>query len=136
MIGWALLLVACGSYGLQPMMTDDGAKLTTDPAWELAFGKQSTTAGTVTGTITLLSSGEAPLTIQDVWLESDENGIFDLGELPFPRTIEPGDEVPVNVLFSPQRAERYTGTLYIEFGEEGRTAERNLVGSGCDPRNC
>jgi hypothetical protein len=133
---WLLLLVACGSYGLEPMMSDDGGTLKTDPAWELAFGKRATTAGTVSEPITLISSGESPLTVQDVWLESEESGIFDLGELPFPRTLEAGEEMPVNVLFTPERAERYTGTLYIEIGDGGRVAERNLVGAGCNPRDC
>lgn len=131
-IPFLLLAVGCGQMGMSELVDEDAENwLSFDPDGEISFGKSSPNAKSVEKQVTLSAQGEAAVTVADLWIDSDAKHVFYLdGELPFPRVMDPGDTIPVDIRFMPESSGGYKGTLVVEL-EDGRVMERNLTGSGC-----
>lgn len=131
------LFLACGHYGLETVAEHlSGPRLATEPAGSVAFGRQEASGRTYSEELYLLSAGDEEVYVADLWVESDEAGVFDVGDLPFPRSLDVGAEMPVNILFTPDDDTRYEGSVFIEVGWDGKVIERTLSGTGCSPRDC
>jgi hypothetical protein len=134
---WFTLLTACGHYGLETVAENlSGPRLSTDPAGSVSFGRQEASGRTYSEELYLVSAGDEAVYVADMWIESEERGVFDVGDLPFPRSLDPGAEMPVNILFTPEDDARYEGSVFIEIGWDGKIIERTLSGTGCSPRDC
>ncbi len=136
MLVLVLTLAACGNFGLAVVDGDvAGSRLTTDPVNELAFGRRAVD-GTHSEQLYLRSEGTTPVYVADLWVESPDAGVFSTGDLPLPRELEPGAELPVQIRFTPDDDTRFEGTILIQVGREGRVLERSVVGTGCAARDC
>jgi hypothetical protein len=97
----AALLPGCGSYGLTEAGLEGelGARLSIFPAAEVQF--PVTPAGGITWSdITLISSGDEPVWIEEIWLEGEGADEFYLpDELPVPAELLPGAEMPLTLRF-------------------------------------
>lgn len=127
-----LLAAGCGQMGMSELVDEDADTwLSFDPDGEISFGKVSPSGKSVEQQVTLSAQGEAPVTVSDLWIECETKDVFYLdGELPFPRVMDPGDTIPVDLRFMPKTAGGFRGTLVVELAD-GRVMERNLTGSGC-----
>jgi hypothetical protein len=128
-----LSLAGCGSFGLDPLGGDEGdAFVTIEPAGQIRFDRASPSGRSQSEEVTIVSSGGVPVYVADVWVESSTANVFYTGnELPFPKTMDPGEELPVVIRFAPVAAGTFHGTLVVEAGTEGAVLERQLVGEGC-----
>lgn len=126
-------LVACGTFGLVEGYAGEGlgALLATDPDELVEFGETAPNAKSQKMDVQFVSAGDDALYVADAWIESAEEGVFTSGELPFPRTLQPGEAIPVHLRFKPNAQGAFTGTLLIEVGNEGEVVERTLSGEGC-----
>lgn len=128
-----LLLAGCGDFGLQELASTEGeGMLTLDPDGEIRFGQASPHGRATTMEVRFISSGTQPVQVADAWVESATADAFSTpGELPLPRRLAPGDEMPVTLRFDPAAQGSFHGTLVIELGPEGTLLERTLTGQGC-----
>lgn len=80
--------------------------------------------------------GNEPVYVTDAWIESGAEGVFRIsGEaLPFPRLIQPGTVIPVEIKFKPSAAGEFRGTFVVTT-ETGVVVERGLLGTGCADGN-
>lgn len=131
-----LALVGCGDFGLVAAGGGEGAAfVAVEPQGQIRFDQASPDGRSQAEEVMLVSDGDLPVYIADVWVESSTASVFFTNEdLPFPKTLEPGASIAVTVRFAPVSAGTFHGTLVIETGTEGTLLERPLVGEGCsDP---
>ena len=130
-----LLAPACSGAGLSPLSEDalsDGALLTVEPAGDVGFGAVPIN-GQLTGekTLTLLSEGDEPVTIDDITLSAETPAAFWIDpELTVPFGVQPGESRTVTLYFQPDTVGSYTGEVQVIDG--ARTLIRRLIGQGCD----
>lgn len=129
------VLGACGELGLVGASEGGEAQVGIEPEGQIRFDRASPSGRSQSEEVLVVSSGDAPVYVADVWVESSTaNVFFTNDELPFPKNMEPGEEIPVTVRFAPAAAGTFHGTLVIESGLEGALLERQLIGEGCsDP---
>lgn len=134
---FALLpLCACGEVGLVEDVDAIGeALVTVEPQGQIRFDRASPEGRSQSEEVLIVSSGDADVYISDVWVESSTASVFYTeNDLPFPKYLDPGEEIPVTIRFAPVAAGTFNGTLVVESGLEGALLERALVGEGCsDP---
>lgn len=126
-----LLVAACGPVGLVDNSEEPGEGLVViEPLGKVEFGGASPYGRSVSQTVVASSVGEAPVRVESAYTESDVDGVFYVGNDPFPLTLRPEEEVSFEVRFLPEDRGTVRGTLVLE-GEEGPVAERTLIGTGC-----
>lgn len=128
-------LSGCGSFGLVEVGGDEGALVAVSPEGQIRFDEASPSGRTQAEEVMLSAGGDLPVYIAAAWVESEEGVFFTGDTLPFPRTLDPGEELPITVRFAPDDAGTFHGTLVIETGTEGALLERTLVGEGCADSN-
>lgn len=128
-----LLLTGCGQLGLVESMDESGEALVSlEPAGQIRFDRASPEGRSQSEEVLIVSSGDASVYVADVWVESSTARVFYTeSELPFPKYLEPGAEIPVIVRFAPAAAGTFYGSLVVESGVDGAVLERQLVGEGC-----
>lgn len=129
-------VVACGEVGLVEYVGDDGeALVAVEPQGQIRFDRASPEGRSQSEEVLIVSAGDASVYVADVWVETSTASVFYTGnELPFPRYLDAGDEIPVVIHFSPVAVGTFHGTLVVESGLQGALLERQLVGEGCsDP---
>jgi hypothetical protein len=128
-----LLLTACGTVGLsQNVVADGDALVSVDPAGQIHFDEASPSGRSQSSEIVVSSLGDVPAYVADAWIESSTDGVFFTGDdLPFPKSMDPGEEIPITVRFQPTAAGTFHGSLVIESGLDGTLIERALIGKGC-----
>jgi hypothetical protein len=128
-----VLLPGCGSFGLVEDATADGAPLVSvDPDGQIRFDDASPSGRSATEQVVVMSLGDASAYVASVWVETSTDGVFYTNDdLPFPKTMAPGEEIPITVHFQPTAAGTFHGSLVIESGTDGTLLERQLLGSGC-----
>lgn len=81
--------------------------------------------------VQISNTGQAVLTIADITINADQNGIFELGELP--TTLGIDETAEVNVTFTPANYLTYTGTLTVESDADDHPVEVvTLTGTGIE----
>lgn len=136
----AVLLVGCGSPGLEPMteggqLTADGeGKLRLTPATALTFGTRSPVAEAAEKSLLLTVEGGSSVRVVEAYLDSTTSRAFTLpGTLGLPLVLQPGDQADLPVEFLPYAAGSYFGDLVVVMVEEGEERELSvaLEGEGC-----
>ncbi len=84
--------------------------------------------------ILVASVGDMPITVEEAWVEVTDPNVFFVGALPFPKRLEPGEDIGFEVNFEPQDNGIFYGTLVVTF-DDGTTLERNVRGAGCEDDN-
>lgn len=111
--------------------TDARGWISFDPEGELSFGMVSPAAGEVSQRVTVLANGDAGVEVVDAWVESDSPRVYRLADgSPFPARLDPGDGMPIEVVFDPKERASYHGSFVVELGD-GNTKTLNITGSGC-----
>ncbi len=131
-----LLCAGCGDFGLVIAGSGEGdALVAVEPQGQIRFDRASPSGRSQAEEVLIVSAGDAPVYVADVWVESSTaNVFFTNDDLPFPKNMMPGEDLPVTVRFAPVSAGTFHGTLVVESGLEGALLERQLVGEGCsDP---
>lgn len=131
-----LLTAGCGDFGLVATGGEEGEALVAiEPQGQIRFDRASPSGRSQLEEVLVVSSGDAPVYVADVWVESNTAGVFFTSDsLPFPKMMDVGEEVPVTLRFAPVSAGTFNGTLIVESGAEGALLERQLLGEGCsDP---
>lgn len=128
----ALLLAGCGSFGLDPTVAQGGQSwIDITPTGEVQFGPASPSGKSVSQDVTVVASGDSDAVVTDAWIEATSAGVFVLPtELPFPRLIPAGGEVPLHVKFHPLAQGDFRATMVVEI-EDGTVVERVMTGVGC-----
>lgn len=127
-----MLLGACGDFGLAPLAGDVSGLLTTNPEREIRFDATIPSDRSIVQEVEIQSAGDGPVFVANLWVETNTEGVFYTGDdLPFPKTIDAGSAVSVNVRFLPTAVGSFHGALVIEVGNEGTIIERSLFGQGC-----
>lgn len=128
----SLLLGGCGDFGLAQAALAGGPMLQIDPDGEIRFEQASPSGRESTQEVTFVSSGGEEVHVAGAWVESTTNGVFYTNEeLPFPKSLDPGTDIPINIHFAPSAQGTFHGLLVIEVGTDGTLLERELVGQGC-----
>ena len=81
----------------------------------------------VTRSVTLTSSGNAPLDINTITIAGTP---FSVGTLSLPTTLQPGQQLTVNVTYEPTTAEADAGTLTVASNDPSGPATVSLGGNG------
>ena len=81
----------------------------------------------VTRSVTLTSSGNAPLDINTITIAGTP---FSVGTLSLPTTLQPGQQLTVNVTYEPTTAEADAGTLTVTSNDPSGPATVSLGGNG------
>ena len=95
----------------------------------LAFG--SVMIGENTTEQALLTATGGPVTVSSA---SSSSGLFSLPGATFPLVIPAGQSVPVNVVFTPQAAGQFSGTLSLLSNASNSQATEPLSGTGTAPQ--
>ena len=130
-----LLLVACGSLGLQTIQlgAPTEGRVTISPAGTVNFGKVPEDGRPEMEEVTITVSGDA-VRIEEIWVES-RGGVFELlSQPPVPKLLEEGASMGVKVRFQPTSVADYTGTLLVST-QGGVVVELDLKGEGCRDSN-
>lgn len=129
----ALLLVACGEFGLVETVESGGAPLVAvAPGGQIRFEAVSPSGRSQAQEVTIGSDGDVAAYVAAVWVESENGDIFYTNEeLPFPKLMEPGEAIPITVRFMPTAPGTFHGVLVVESGVDGTLLERQLLGEGC-----
>ena len=90
------------------------------------FG-QSVIGTKVSRTLTLTSTGNAPLHINTITVSG---AVFSVGAVSLPATLQPGQQLPVTVTFDPTTAGTDSGTLTITSDDPSGPAAVSLGGTG------
>jgi hypothetical protein len=128
----AALILACGLCGCGAVVFKSAP-----PAVQLAVSSSTLSFGntplntTSTKTLTLTSSGTAPLTVNSVAVAG---GGFSMSGVTFPLTLKPGQSVTLQVSFNPTLAGAASGTITISCNSSGGPASAiTLSGTGASP---
>lgn len=130
-----LLLVACGSLGLQTIQlgAPTEGRVTIVPAGTVNFGKVPEDGRPADEELTLRVSGGS-VRVEEIWVES-KGEVFDLlSNPPVPKLLADGAEMAVKVRFQPTSVADYSGTLLVST-QGGALVERDLKGEGCRDSN-
>lgn len=95
-------------------------------ATSINFG-QSAIGTKVSRTLTLTSTGNAPLNINTITVSG---GVFSVGTISLPATLQPGQQLSVTVTFDPTTAGADAGTLTITSDDPSGPAAVSLGGLG------
>ena len=145
MVWLPMLLVACGSYGLQTTIaqTDGVVEVETEPAAMVTFASVPGDGRALArGDLAIVNVGEDSVTLHAVEVSTTaptaDADVFlteaDVADepLPVPRTMKPGERFPLKLLFRPDAVDTFQGRLLARFDGDA-VIERVLVGEGCDP---
>ncbi len=94
---------------------------------DLSFGSVNLNVASAPQSVTLTSSGTAPLTIRTVTLAGSE---FSMSGPALPVTLNPGQTATFTVIFDPTVTGRSTGSIKIVDNASSRTKTITLSGSG------
>lgn len=132
MVPVLLLALGCGQVGLEDMSEDplEEGRLVIEPAGQVRFDTASPYGRSVAATVTVKAAGDAPVRVVDGWTEGYPEGAFTLPTAPFPKKLDPGQSVDLELRFLPPGDGAFEGLLVLET-EGGALAERTLVGNGC-----
>ena len=127
-----LLLVGCGDFGLADGVTADGGPLVSvAPEGQILFEPVSPSGRPQFQEVTIGAAGDVAVYIAAVWVESEDGAFSTLDELPFPKLLDPGEGIPIDLRFKPAAAGAFQGLLIVETGTDGTLLERALLGEGC-----
>ena len=90
------------------------------------FG-QSAIGTKVSRTLTLTSTGNAPLNVNTITVSG---AMFSIGTVTLPATLQPGQQLPVTVIFDPTTAATDAGTLTVTSDDPSGPATVSLGGLG------
>lgn len=123
-------LCSCG-YGLQSFSPEESVgKIIIDPASPIEFGSVLVDEYKLFQA-TLIANGD--VVIEDIYIDGD--AAFTLpNELPIPKVMADGDELPVKITFSPTNPQNFNAQLIIVNG--GIELERRITGTGCTGNDC
>ncbi len=127
-------LAGCGSFGLDegPVALESEPLISIDPDGDIVFEASSPSGRSQSEEVVVMSLGGVGAYVANVWVESTTEGVFFTGEeLPFPKLMEAGEEIPITVRFQPTAAGTFHGVLVVETGTDGSILERALLGNGC-----
>jgi hypothetical protein len=132
----ALSAIGCGTFGLEATVAGDAPWLMVTPDVDLVFGETSPAAKSGRQQMSIEVEGDAPVYVTDAWIESSDEDVFRIsgGTLPFPRLLQPGTVMPVEIKFKPTAAGEFRGTFVVTT-ETGVVVERGLFGTGCADAN-
>jgi hypothetical protein len=112
-------ILSAGTSGAGPTLTTSASGI--------GFG-QVTTGSTATGSLTLSSTGSAPVTVNGA---SVSGSGFSLESSALPMTLDPGKSLTLQLQFSPKTAGADVGSLAISSNSgNGSTASVSLTGTG------
>jgi hypothetical protein len=95
-------------------------------ATSIDFG-QSAIGTKVSRTLTLTSTGNAPLNVNTITVSG---AMFSVGTVSLPATLQPGQQLPVTVTFDPTTAATDAGTLTVTSDDPSGPATVSLGGLG------
>jgi hypothetical protein len=95
-------------------------------ATSIDFG-QSAIGTKVSRTLTLTSTGNAPLNVNTITVSG---AMFSVGTVTLPATLQPGQQLPVTVTFDPTTAAADAGTLTVTSDDPSGPATVSLGGTG------
>lgn len=104
--------------------------LSLDPPW-LDFGGVDP-GQSAEGVVEMVNDGDAALTVTSVTVTGDVAFSHAFGE-PLPLTIEPGERVPVDLVFAPTETGRFTSTLWVGNDAPAGVASAPLSGASGVP---
>lgn len=90
------------------------------------FG-QSVIGTKVSRTVTLTSTGNAPLNVNTITVSG---AMFSVGTVSLPATLQPGQQLPITVTFDPTAAGTDSGTLTVTSDDPSGPATVSLGGTG------
>jgi hypothetical protein len=101
-------------------------------------------AGTETDTVTLESSGSGPVIVQDVFIEGDDFGAFNVSLPPtvqLPHSLDPGLSIEVDIIHVPEIGESYQAQMHIlsnDINDEDQVVQLSASGQGTggEPPEC
>ena len=132
---FATLLTGCGTLGLDyASLGDMRAELDIVPGGQIAFESTSPDAKSAIEEVLFASVGDLPVNLIDVYLDDSTSQAFSLPDgLPLPLRLEPGDDYPVEMTFSPYGVGQYSGVLTVVMDVDGEplVTTRRVVGAGC-----
>lgn len=117
------LLAGCGGYGLTEYGEAGlaGASLFIVPEAQVRFAPTPPGGEDVTE-VTLVSSGDVAVRVEEIWLEGAGADDFQLPDLlMIPLDLEPGVELPFTLRFQPESTGNSSATLYVGMGDLGET---------------
>lgn len=133
---------ACGGVGLTDYETGGSTvELVVVPKGTTDFGEVSPYGDPVVETFTMSTKGDERTSIVDVYLDGTTSTAFSLAasSLTYPRPLQAGTSLAVDVEFLPNAPTSYTGTLVIEYESDaaGTVTEvrRMLIGEKCSDSN-
>lgn len=124
-----LTLLGCG---LETFNEDSaiGPRFELLPEGELAFERIPADKAT-TATVTVLSTGDERLVVDDVQLSGPQADRFVLpDELPLPIGLAPAGEFPINISFQPTASGQFSALVEVT-PSSGPTLTRRIVGQAC-----
>ena len=131
--------MGCGSNGLTVYDEEGlvGARLYIIPDTEVQF-PPAAPGDWVTTEVVLLSSGDLPVRIEEIWIEGEQADHFALPEtLPIPLELAPAAEFPLNLSYSPDYEGQDRATLMIGTDRLGTVeVSKELIGTGCEGSDC
>lgn len=95
-------------------------------ATSISFG-QAQIGSKVSRTLTLISTGNAPLDVNTITVSG---AAFSVGTLSLPATLQPNQQLPVTVTFDPTAAGPDSGTLTVASNDPSGPATVSLGGNG------
>lgn len=101
-------------------------------------------AGTETDTVTLESSGSGPVIVQDVFIEGDDFGSFNVSLPPtvqLPHSLDPGLSIEVDIIHVPEIGEQYAAQMHVlsnDINDLDQVVQLSAsgTGSGGEPPEC
>lgn len=129
------LVSGCGTLGLDyASLGDMRAQLDIVPGGQITFESTSSDAKSAIEEVLFASVGELPVNLIDIYLDETSSQAFNLpDDLPLPLRLEPGDDYPVEMSFSPYGVGLYSGNLTVVLDVDGEplVTTRRVVGTGC-----
>ena len=129
------LLAGCGGYGLTEYgdaSLGDGS-LFIVPEAQVRFAPTPPGREDVTE-VTLVSSGDLPVRIEEIWLEGPGADDFVLPDLlMLPLELDPGLELPFTLRFLPEDPGSASATLYVGVGDlSAEVLSVGVFGRACE----
>lgn len=126
------VLVGCGDFGLADGVTADGGPLVAvTPEGQIVFEPVSPSGRPQFQEVNITAAGDVAVYIAAVWVESEDGAFSTFEDLPFPKLLDPGEAIPMDLRFKPPDAGVFHGVLVVESGTEGALLERQILGEGC-----
>jgi hypothetical protein len=123
-------LCSCG-YGLQSFYPEESVgKIIIDPSSPIEFGSVLINEYELFQA-TLIANGS--VVIEDIYIDGDATFALP-NELPIPKVMTDGDELPVKISFSPSSPQNFNAQLVIVNGNI--EVERRITGTGCSGNDC